>query len=151
VTVATVCLDDRAGPGQDCRRTGPCPCTPSRTPADDRRRARRCGTARRVRPRGAIEPVIREDIAQAKARGALNLGIGSRAIATRAAAHPHFISALTTLASGDLVPVPGGVLIRDTTGEIVGAVGVSGHLPDDDEDCAIQGIIASGLRPDPGE
>jgi uncharacterized protein GlcG (DUF336 family) len=58
--------------------------------------------------------LLREDIAQAKARGALNLGIGSRAIATRAAAHPHFISALTTLASGDLVPVPGGVLIRDT-------------------------------------
>jgi uncharacterized protein GlcG (DUF336 family) len=81
---------------------------------------------------------------------ALDLGIGSRAIAARATAHPHFINALTTLAGGDLVPVPGGVLIRNTTGEIVGAVGVSGHLPDD-EDCAIQGITACGLRPDPGE
>jgi uncharacterized protein GlcG (DUF336 family) len=48
-------------------------------------------------------------------------------------------------------PLPGGVLIRNTTGEIVGAVGVSGHLPDDDEDCAIHGITACGLRPDPGD
>jgi uncharacterized protein GlcG (DUF336 family) len=58
---------------------------------------------------------------------------------------------LTTLASGDLVPVLGGVLIRNRTGELVGTVGVSGHLPDDDEDCASQGITACGLRPDPGE
>jgi uncharacterized protein GlcG (DUF336 family) len=95
--------------------------------------------------------LLREDIAQAKARGALNLGVGSRSLATRAATHPHFITAVTALAQGDLVPVPGGVLVRDTTDRIIGAVGVSGHLSDADEDCAVHAIAACGLRPDPGE
>lgn len=95
--------------------------------------------------------LLREDIARAKARGALNLGIGSRAIARRAAAQPHFITAVTTLAGGNLVPVPGGVLIRDESGTVIGAVGVSGHLPDDDEDCAVRGITACSLLADPGE
>jgi uncharacterized protein GlcG (DUF336 family) len=95
--------------------------------------------------------LLREAIARAKARGALNLGIGNRAIAHRAAAAPHFINAVTVLADGDLVPVPGGVLIRDEDGTIIGAVGVSGHLPDDDEDCAVWGITACGLFADPGE
>ena len=95
--------------------------------------------------------LLREDIARAKARGALNLGIGSRAIARRAAAQPHFITAVTALADGNLVPVPGGVLIRNDGGAIIGAVGVSGHLPDDDEDCAVQAITACGLLADPGE
>lgn len=95
--------------------------------------------------------LLRAAIAQGKARGALNLGIGSRAIAHRAAAHPHFISAVTTLADGDLVPVPGGVLIRDANGEVIGAVGISGHLPDNDEEIAVWGITACGLLADPGE
>lgn len=95
--------------------------------------------------------LLREAIARGKARGALNLGIGSRAIAHRAAAHPHFISAVTALADGDLVPVPGGVLIRDSGGAVIGAVGVSGHLPDDDEEIAVWGITACGLLADPGE
>ena len=64
---------------------------------------------------------------------------------------PHFISAVTTLADGNLVPVPGGVLIRDESGTVIGAVGVSGHLPDDDEDCAVWGITACSLLADPGE
>src|SRR5258708_16758850 len=55
--------------------------------------------------------LLREDIARAKARGALNLGIGSRAIARRADSQPHFITAVTTLADGNLVPLPSGGLI----------------------------------------
>jgi uncharacterized protein GlcG (DUF336 family) len=94
--------------------------------------------------------LLRERIARGKAHGALNLGIGSRAIAARATSHPHFVNALVALAGGDLVPVPGGVLIRDEAGEVIGAVGVSGHLPDDDEECAIRGITACGRRADPG-
>ena len=48
-----------------------------------------------------------------------------------------------------LVPVPGGVLIRE--GErVVGAVGVSGDTSDNDEICAVAGIEAAGLRADTG-
>ncbi|MFD8686522.1 heme-binding protein [Streptomyces sp. NPDC059651] len=95
--------------------------------------------------------LLRERIAVGKARGALNMGVGSRALADRAAAHPHFVNALVTLSEGDLVPVAGGVLVRDHTGDVVAAVGVSGHLPDHDEECAVRGIEAvDGLRADPG-
>jgi uncharacterized protein GlcG (DUF336 family) len=94
--------------------------------------------------------LLRARIAIAKARGALNMGVGSRALVARAASHPDFINALVTLAEGDLVPVPGGVLIRNSSDRLIGAVGVSGHLPDDDEACAIRGIAAADLRADPG-
>jgi uncharacterized protein GlcG (DUF336 family) len=94
--------------------------------------------------------LLREGIARGKARGALNMGVGSRALAARAEAHPEFVNALVALADGQLVPVPGGVLVRDAGGDIVAAVGVSGHLPDDDEECAVRGIEAVGLLADPG-
>ena len=51
--------------------------------------------------------------------------------------------------SGHVV-VDGGVLVRDDDGVVVGAVGVSGHQPDQDEACAIAGIVAADLAPDPG-
>ena len=94
--------------------------------------------------------LLRGRITRAKARGALNMGVGSRSLAARAAAHPAFINSVVALADGDLVPAAGGVLVRDDDNNVIGAVGVSGSLPDDDEACAIQGIAAAGLRADPG-
>lgn len=95
--------------------------------------------------------LLREQIARAKAAGALNMGVGSRALAHRADSHPHFFNALITLAGGAVVPVPGGVLVRNAGGAVIGAVGVSGHLPDADEECAIRGVKAASLTADPGE
>ena len=94
--------------------------------------------------------LLRERIARGKAHGALNMGVGSRSLAARAASNPAFVNSLVSLANGNLVPVPGGVLIRDDDDAVIGAVGVSGHLPDDDEACAIHGITACDLRADPG-
>ncbi|WP_448006702.1 GlcG/HbpS family heme-binding protein [Agromyces bauzanensis] len=94
--------------------------------------------------------LLREKIARGKAKGALNMGVGSRSLAARAATHPAFVSSLIGLAAGDLVPVAGGVLVRDADGVVVGAVGVSGHQPDQDEACAVAGILAAGLAADPG-
>jgi uncharacterized protein GlcG (DUF336 family) len=94
--------------------------------------------------------LLRERIARAKAEGALNMGVGSRALAGRAESHPHFMNALIALAQGGVVPVPGGVLVRDAAGRIIGAVGVSGHLPDSDETCAVTAIGDAGLTADPG-
>jgi uncharacterized protein GlcG (DUF336 family) len=68
----------------------------------------------------------------------------------RAASHPAFVNSLVSLADGNLVPVPGGVLIREENDAIIGAVGVSGHLPEDDEACAVHGVTAVDLRADPG-
>jgi uncharacterized protein GlcG (DUF336 family) len=93
---------------------------------------------------------MRPDIAKGKANGAIALGLGSRAIFNRAQEQPYFVQSMNALAEGALVPVPGGVLIRDTGGGIVGAVGITGDSSDNDEICAIAGIEAAGLTADPG-
>jgi len=94
--------------------------------------------------------LLRPEIAMGKAFGALAMGMGSRALADRAATHPAFIASVTALAEGRLVPVPGGVLLRDNQGTLLGGVGVSGALPDQDEACALAGIEAAGLIGQPG-
>lgn len=93
---------------------------------------------------------MRAGIAIGKANGALALGIGSRAIFKRAQEQPYFVNAANALAGGSLIPVPGGVLIRDKDGAIIGAVGISGDTSDNDEACALAGIAAAGLVGDPG-
>jgi uncharacterized protein GlcG (DUF336 family) len=94
--------------------------------------------------------ILRPQIAQAKAWGALGMGTGSRALAERAATAPAFFTALAALSEGRIVPAPGGVLVRDGAGAIVAAVGVSGDNPANDEACAVVGIQTAGLAADPG-
>jgi uncharacterized protein GlcG (DUF336 family) len=95
--------------------------------------------------------LLREKIARGKAEAALNMGVGSRALAARAESHPHFFTALMAMSGGNIVPVAGGVLVRGAHDEIVAAVGVSGAVPDLDEACALAGIAATTFRADPGE
>lgn len=94
--------------------------------------------------------ILRPQIAQAKAWGALGMGAGGRALASRAAEAPGFYAALSDISSGRIAPVPGGVLIRDEAGDIVGAIGISGDHPDNDEACAIHGVAGAGLTADGG-
>jgi uncharacterized protein GlcG (DUF336 family) len=93
--------------------------------------------------------LLRSEVANGKAYGALAMGMGSRALFQRAKDQAYFIDAVNTLAQGKLVPVPGGVLIQDGT-TLLGAVGVSGDTSDNDEICAIAGIEAAGLKANPG-
>ena len=90
--------------------------------------------------------LMRGEIAHGKAYGALALGMGSRAIFTRAQEQPYFVDAVNTLAQGRMVPVPGGVLVSDAAGVLLGAVGISGDTSDNDEACALAGIAAAGLK-----
>ena len=92
---------------------------------------------------------LRPDIAQGKARGAIALGMGSRAIYERAKEQPYFIQSMNALSGGSLVPVPGGVLIR-RDGAILGAVGITGDTSDNDEACASRAIEAAGFVADAG-
>jgi uncharacterized protein GlcG (DUF336 family) len=101
-----------------------------------------------VAKRGDGAGIARIDIAHAKAWGAVGMGLPSRSLATRAAKMPAFFAAVTAVTEGRLVPVPGGVLLRDGEGTLVGAVGVSGDTSDMDEDCALHGIAAAGLAGD---
>jgi uncharacterized protein GlcG (DUF336 family) len=102
---------------------------------------------------GHVVAVEREDgasmkrfeIGFGKAYGALSLGMGSRSIMGRAEQQAYFIAAVTSAVGGTLVPVPGGVLVRDEGGDLLGAVGVTGDTSDNDEAAAVAGIEGAGL------
>jgi uncharacterized protein GlcG (DUF336 family) len=104
---------------------------------------------------GHVVAVEREDgasmkrfeIGFGKAYGALSLGMGSRSIMARAEQQAFFIAAVTSAVGGSLVPVPGGVLVRDEGGDLLGAVGVTGDTSDNDEAAAVAGIEGAGLSP----
>jgi uncharacterized protein GlcG (DUF336 family) len=92
---------------------------------------------------------FRHDIARAKAVGALGMGDDTRLLAERANANPAFFQSVTAVVGGNIAFSPGGVLVRDAAGVIIGAVGVSGDTGDMDEACAIAGIVAAGFRGGP--
>ncbi|MCR9256330.1 MAG: heme-binding protein [Alphaproteobacteria bacterium] len=91
---------------------------------------------------------MRPKISHGKAHGAVMMGIGTRAIFERAERQPYFVQAMNGLADGALVPSPGGVLIKDGD-DIIGALGITGETPDNDEACALAGVKAAGLTPEP--
>jgi uncharacterized protein GlcG (DUF336 family) len=93
--------------------------------------------------------ILRAEIATGKAYGALGFGIGSRSLSDK---HPPFLNAVAAASGGRMVPVPGGVLIRDGEGgAIIGAAGISGDTSDNDEIACIAGIEAAGFSADPGQ
>lgn len=107
---------------------------------------------------GRIKAVEREDgcsfgrveIAHGKAHGALAMGLGSRALMNRAEEQAYFITAAGASLGGAFIPLSGGVLIRDRKGAIIGAVGVTGETPDNDEIIAVTGVEAAGYTAETG-
>lgn len=108
--------------------------------------------------RGALKVAASEDgtslkraeIAIGKAHGALAMGMGTRSLFTRVQQQPYFIAAVSHVVGGSLIPVPGGVLIQDAGGTLLGALGISGDTSDNDEAAAMAGIEAAGCKGDPG-
>jgi uncharacterized protein GlcG (DUF336 family) len=94
--------------------------------------------------------ILRPQIAEGKAWGSLGMGFGGREFARRAQAGGGlFLNALMQASNGRIMPVPGGVLVRSGS-EIIGSVGISGDVSENDEACAVHGIEAAGLTPDTG-
>lgn len=102
---------------------------------------------------GHVKAFEREDgaspgrfaIAFGKAQGAVMMGLPGSALAERAESQPGFMNAMNGLFEGRLVPVPGGVLVRDRRGHVIGAVGVTGDTSDNDATCALAGVESAGL------
>ncbi|NRB19322.1 MAG: heme-binding protein [Rhodobacteraceae bacterium] len=102
---------------------------------------------------GHVQAFEREDgaapgrfaIAQGKAYGAVMLGMAGTAQMARAEAQGYFMAAVNGVYGGQVVPVPGGVLVRDASGTVIGAVGVTGDSSDNDAIAALSGIEAAGL------
>lgn len=92
--------------------------------------------------------LLRFNIAFGKAWGSLGMGFGGRKLTERNAKTPEFINALQAMTEGKMVPVPGGILIRNAEGAVVGAVGISGETSENDELCAVHGVQAAGLVAD---
>lgn len=92
--------------------------------------------------------MFRFDIARGKAWGAVGMGISSRALAERAKDNPNFFITLSATAEGKFLPQPGAVLIKDTNGNVLGAVGASGGTGDEDEIICKAGVKACGLITD---
>ena len=84
-------------------------------------------------------------IAEGKAFGAVMLGMAGKAQMARADAQAYFMSAMNGLFGGKVVPVPGGLLVRDAGGRVIGAVGVTGDTSDNDVIAGLAGIEAAGL------
>ena len=95
--------------------------------------------------------ILRFEIAYAKAYGALGMNRSSRSIHEMQKNATGFIDSIAAVSDGKLIPSPGGVLIKNKDGRILGAVGSTGDAVDADEACAIKGIHAVGLVSDPAE
>jgi uncharacterized protein GlcG (DUF336 family) len=92
--------------------------------------------------------LMRFEIAYGKAFGALALGRSSRMLLQKAKEKPLFLQSMEQLADGPIFLEGGGQLIRDDTGEVVGALGVTGDVNEMDDLCAMDGIRAAGFRTD---
>ncbi|HSP23545.1 MAG TPA: heme-binding protein [Saliniramus sp.] len=92
----------------------------------------------------------RSEIAMGKAYGAIALGVSSRTLGKMAVDRPHFIASVSHVIGGPLTPTAGGVLIRNEKGELLGAIGVSGDVADNDEIAALAGVAAAGLVAETG-
>ena len=84
-------------------------------------------------------------IAHGKAFGAVMLGMAGRAQMARAEAQAYFMAAVNGVYGGKVVPVPGGVLLRDGGGAVIGAIGVTGDSSDNDAEAAMAGAAAAGI------
>ena len=84
-------------------------------------------------------------LAEGKAYGVVMMGIGGFALRERAEKQAYFIDSLNGVYNGKLVPVPGGVLVRDKRGKVIGAVGVTGDSSENDAEAATAGIEAAGF------
>jgi uncharacterized protein GlcG (DUF336 family) len=89
--------------------------------------------------------MFRVDVAMGKAWASVGMGASSRTLLARAKENPQFYGALAATAQGKFLPQTGAVLIKDATGNILGAAGASGGTGDEDEAACIAGIEAAGL------
>ena len=90
--------------------------------------------------------MLRVDIATGKAWAAIGMGAASRVLTQRAKDLPAFFNAVAASAQGKFIPQTGAVLIKDASGQVVGAVGASGGTGDEDELICIAGVEAAGLQ-----
>ena len=92
--------------------------------------------------------MMRFEMAYGKAYAALALGRSSSLVRMRTEERPLFMQYLMRASNHQIFPEGGGLLIRDESGEVIGAVGVTGDSQERDEELAAYGIRTAGLKTD---
>jgi uncharacterized protein GlcG (DUF336 family) len=92
--------------------------------------------------------MIRFEMAFGKAYAALALGRSSSLVRVRADERPIFMRYLLSASGDQIFPEGGGLQIRNDAGDVIGAVGVTGDTEDKDEELALHGVRAAGLKTD---
>src|SRR5882762_8698934 len=92
--------------------------------------------------------LLRFEVSYGKAYGSLALGRQSRLVLQKAKDKPLFMESFNELADGPMFLEGGGQLIRDASGEVVGAIGMTGDVNEIDDLAAVAGIHAAGFKSD---
>ncbi|MBO0753123.1 MAG: heme-binding protein [Bradyrhizobiaceae bacterium] len=92
--------------------------------------------------------MMRFEMAFGKAYAALALGRSSRLVRIRNEERPAFMRYLMAASDDQIFPEGGGMQIRDESGNVIGAVGVTGDTEERDEELAVHGIHAAGFLTD---
>lgn len=92
--------------------------------------------------------MARFEMALGKAYAALALSRSSKLVRIRQEEKPNFMRFLIAQSDDLMFPEGGGMQIRDESGEVIGAVGVTGDTEDKDEELAVHGIHSAGLKTD---
>ena len=92
--------------------------------------------------------MVRLEMAFGKAYASLALGRSSKLVRIRNEEKPAFMNYLFGATDNKIFPEGGGMLIRASNGDVVGAVGVTGDTEDRDEELAAYGIRAVGFKTD---
>jgi uncharacterized protein GlcG (DUF336 family) len=93
--------------------------------------------------------LLRFEIAFGKAWGGLGMGHSTRFFEdVLVKVRPYFANSLEAASGGRFITVYGGVLIRSSDGELVGALGVTGDTGLNDEKIAVMAIEECGFKAD---
>ena len=92
--------------------------------------------------------MARFEMAYGKCYAALSLGRNSGLVKFRQTEKPEFVKFLIAASDERLFAEGGGMLIRDDSGEVIGAVGVTGDTEENDDALCVHGIHSVGLKTD---
>ncbi len=84
-------------------------------------------------------PWFTPHIARTKAKTCVAMGMDSRGVADLDAAHPGLLKVIEEQVGHTVTVLGGGIVVKDASGAVLGAVAGSGAHPDQDAECARAG------------
>ena len=98
----------------------------------------------RLAMRNDAQGIFGVETAQAKCTAALGFGRSSLALSA-IFKDPAAVAGLQGAVKGKFLPLGGAIVVADAGGDVIGAAGVSGGLPDDDHAIIVTAVTNAGL------